>query len=221
MNSDPPAAGRHVRHGHVHPLARLGGRDGRARARRQRVRRGGGGRLRAAGRRAAPQRSRRRGADHLRAGRTTTPRPSCVDRVRRRPGRPSRTTETSGSSSSRAPVRWPPRFPGAVEAWLTLLRDHGTRRLADVLRYADRLRRARPPAAAPCGRRRSAGCGAVHAGLDDVGRGLPARRHAARAGCAAAQPGPRPHLPAVWSRRRPPPPADREARHRRGAAGLA
>ncbi len=26
--------------------------------------------------------------------------------------------------------------PGAVEAWLTLLRDHGTRRLADVLRYA-------------------------------------------------------------------------------------
>jgi gamma-glutamyltranspeptidase/glutathione hydrolase len=26
--------------------------------------------------------------------------------------------------------------PGAVEAWLTLLRDHGTRRLADVLAYA-------------------------------------------------------------------------------------
>src|SRR5262249_38532997 len=26
--------------------------------------------------------------------------------------------------------------PGAVEAWLTLLRDHGTRRLGDVLSYA-------------------------------------------------------------------------------------
>src|SRR5258706_6830589 len=26
--------------------------------------------------------------------------------------------------------------PGAVEAWLTLLRDHGTRRLAEVLAYA-------------------------------------------------------------------------------------
>src|SRR4030095_4403045 len=26
--------------------------------------------------------------------------------------------------------------PGAVVAWLTLLRDHGTRRLADVLQYA-------------------------------------------------------------------------------------
>src|SRR5215467_8313681 len=26
--------------------------------------------------------------------------------------------------------------PGAVEAWLTLLRDHGTRRLSDVLSYA-------------------------------------------------------------------------------------
>src|SRR3954451_15304726 len=26
--------------------------------------------------------------------------------------------------------------PGAVPAWLTLLRDHGTRRLADVLQYA-------------------------------------------------------------------------------------
>src|SRR5215468_7500610 len=26
--------------------------------------------------------------------------------------------------------------PGSVEAWLTLLRDHGTRRLADILAYA-------------------------------------------------------------------------------------
>ena len=44
------------------PLARHGGGDGRARARRQRLRRGGCDRFHAPGRRAAPERPRRRGA---------------------------------------------------------------------------------------------------------------------------------------------------------------
>ncbi len=34
--------------------------------------------------------------------------------------------------------------PGAVDAWLLLLRDHGTWELADVLGVRDRLRRGRP-----------------------------------------------------------------------------
>ena len=119
----------------THWLASAAG-DGRAGARRQRVRRGGRGRLRAARRRAAPQRARGRGAARSSRRPTTRRRPSCVDRVRRRPAPPSRTTATSASTWSRAPARSPPRCPGAVEAWLTLLRDHGTRRLADVLAYA-------------------------------------------------------------------------------------
>jgi gamma-glutamyltranspeptidase/glutathione hydrolase len=45
--------------------------------------------------------------------------------------------------------------PGAVEAWLTLLRDHGTRRVADVLQYAisyaDGGHPLLPPAAAAIG----------------------------------------------------------------------
>ena len=63
---DPTAAGRHVRHGRLDALARLGRRHGRTGGRRQRLRRRGRDRVRPAGGRAAPQRPRRRGADHLR-----------------------------------------------------------------------------------------------------------------------------------------------------------
>ena len=67
---DSPRAPRHLRDGRVDALARVADRDGRARARRQRVRCGGRDRLRAAGRRAAPERAGWGGAGGLLVGRS-------------------------------------------------------------------------------------------------------------------------------------------------------
>ena len=58
-------APRHLRDGRVDALARFSGRDVGARARRERVRRRSRDRLRAPGRRATPERARRRGARSL------------------------------------------------------------------------------------------------------------------------------------------------------------
>ena len=69
-----------LRHGRLDSLARLGRGNGDAGARRQRLRRGGGGRVRAAGGRAAPERARRRGAD------PALPRRARRGARRRRPG---------------------------------------------------------------------------------------------------------------------------------------
>ena len=55
---------RHLRRRRLHPLDRQRGRHGGAGARRQRLRRGGGGRLHPAGRGAAPERPGRRLPDH-------------------------------------------------------------------------------------------------------------------------------------------------------------
>ena len=102
----------HLRHGRLDALARLGRRDVDARARRQRLRRGGGGRVRAAGGRAAPERARRRGAD-----------PALQRRARRgardrRPGHGTgrgddrRAFASSATSSCREPGCSRPACPG-------------------------------------------------------------------------------------------------------------
>ena len=123
----PPRAARHLRHGRVDALARLRGRHGGARAGRQRVRRGRRGRLHAAGRRAAPERSRRRpaGAASGRRGaasrscsarRAPAPRAATIERYRDELG-----LELVPGTGPLAAV-----VPGSFGGWLALLRDYGT-----------------------------------------------------------------------------------------------
>ena len=100
----PAAAGRHVRHGGLDPLARLGGRHGGAGEGRQRVRRGGGGGPGAPGRRAAPERARRRGAG---------------DRLRRRPA------ARRSCWTARGPRRPPPRSRRSARSGLDLVPGNG------------------------------------------------------------------------------------------------
>ena len=150
----PPGAARHVRDGRLDALARLGRRHVGARARRQRVRRGGRGRARAAGRRAAPQRAGRRHAgDRL------------LRRARRR-RRGLRPGAGAGGGDARALRRARPRpDPGhgpagrgragrvrRLDADAARLRHLGARR-RDGAR--DRLRGRRLPARARHPRRRS------------------------------------------------------------------
>ena len=133
---DPSRAARHVRDGRLDALARLGRRDGGARARRQRLRRGGRDRIHAPGRRAAPERARRRGACVAVAGL-----PRRADRALR-PGRRSRrrhdssATASSGTSSIPGTGVLAACVPGAFGGWLLLLEQFGTWRLEDVLAFA-------------------------------------------------------------------------------------
>ena len=118
--------------------------DGRPGARRQRVRRGRRRGLRAARRRAAPERPRRRGADHPRRRRAAG---AGAVRAGPAPGRSdaSRTTAGSAWTWCPAPGRSPPPCPAPFDAWMLLLRDHGTQvpRRRAPLRH--RVRRARAP----------------------------------------------------------------------------
>ena len=133
---DAPRAARHLRHGRLDALARVGRGDGRARAGRQRVRRGGRDRLHAAGRRAAPERAGRRPARAPLAGGRDEPVVLCAQGPAPRARRSSAIATSSASRSSRAPGRSPPSCPGAFGGWLAMLRDHGTLPLRDVLRFA-------------------------------------------------------------------------------------
>ena len=104
---------------------------------RQRLRRRRRGRVRAAGRGAAPQRPRRRGAAHLRPADDAAPDRPVWTGPGARGGHDRRTTVTSASTLIPGAGPLAAAVPGAVDAWLTLLRDHGTRRLGDVLQLRD------------------------------------------------------------------------------------
>ena len=149
-----------------------------ARAGWQRLRRGGGRRLRAARRRAAPQRSRRRRAGDRRDGRG----PDAARAVRSGPGpgraRPSSTSARSGLDHVPGSGPLAAAVPGAVDAWLLLLRDHGTRPLADVLEPAIGYAARRAPAAGAGGRHGRPGAGRCSA---STGRPRPS------CGCRAAR----------------------------------
>ena len=129
----PPRDRRHFRRRRLDPLAGFADGHGCPRARGQRVRRGGGRRLRAAGGRAAPERTRRRGADPALGrgasaacvsicGQGVAPAAATVDAFRR-----------MGLEQVPGIGLLPATVPGAFGAWLTMLRDHGTWSLADVL----------------------------------------------------------------------------------------
>ena len=137
---DPARATRHLRHGRVDALARVGGGHGGARAGRQRVRRRRRGRLHAAGRRAAPERPGRRPAGAPLAGGRRA-RSSSARRGPRRARRRSSATATS-SGSTLVPGTGPLAavVPGAFGGWLTMLRDYGTMPLARGAALRDRLR---------------------------------------------------------------------------------
>ena len=102
--------------------------------------------------------------------------------------------------------------PGSVEAWLTLLRDHGTRRLADVLAYAiSYAERGHPLLPAAVAHHRP-GPRPVRRGLDHLGRAVPARRRAARRpGELLRNPALARDVPAAGRGRGGRAPADREA----------
>ena len=92
--------------------------------------------LRAAGRRAAPERPGRRPARGLLERRARRAARALRAGRRRRPRRRSSASASSGSTSSRAPGCSPRACPGAFGGWLLLLREFGTWRLADVLEFA-------------------------------------------------------------------------------------
>ena len=72
----------------------------------------------------------------------------------------------------------PAVVPGAFDAWCLLLRDWGTWELADVLDYAIGYAM-RGIHSCPASARRSRRAPAVRAGMDRLGRGVPARRQGA------------------------------------------
>ena len=133
---DPARAPGQLRHGRLDALARHRGRDGGARARRQRVRRGRRDRVHAPGRRAAPERPRRRPARRLLVG--------GARRAARalRAGRRARRGDDRALPRARATSSCPGTgllaacVPGAFGGWLRLLREFGTWRLEDVLAFA-------------------------------------------------------------------------------------
>ncbi len=153
----PPHPAGHLRHGLLHALARQPVGDGRARARRQRLRRRGRRRLRAARRRAAPQRPRRRRARDRRHRRGPRRRGCSAARARRRRGATIEHYRALGLDLVPGSGPLAAAVPGAVDAWLLLLRDHGTLPLADVLAPAIGYAARRSPAAAPGRRHRRRG----------------------------------------------------------------
>ena len=109
----------------THWLA-IAGRDGRARARRQRVRRGVRRGFRAAGRRAAPERAGRRPAGRVLVGRGAASRSSSARRASR--PRPRRSTRTARAATSSCPGTGllAACVPGSFGGWLLLLEQFGT-----------------------------------------------------------------------------------------------
>jgi membrane AbrB-like protein len=130
----PARASGDLRHGLHHPLAGQpgghedagGGRHGRGCRRRAGFRPERGG--------AASERPVGRGARARPCPRARTRRWCSADRARRPPqARRSRTTGPRGSTSSRARAFCPRSRPGAFDAWMLMLRDHGRLPLAEVL----------------------------------------------------------------------------------------
>ncbi len=190
----------HVRHGVVHPLARLVHGDGGAGGRRQRLRRRCRRRLRAARGRAAPQRSGRRGADHHRA-----PGWPAAGAVRTGPG--------PGRRHDRALHRAGPG-PGARHRSTGLGRALGVRHLDAAAarprhqaagrraQVRHRLRRERCSRGRADRRHRGDGARAVRDRVDQLRRDLPARRESPGPRRPAAQPGVGRHLAAGHRRGR-------------------
>src|SRR5579875_1495785 len=120
----PAAAHRHIRHGGLDALAGVSGGNGRSGNGRECLRRGGRGRVRAPGGRAA----------HVRAGRRGT-----RDRLRRGGGgvlRAQRPGQRPGLGLIPGNGLLPACVPAAFGTWLLLLHRHGTLRLREVLQYA-------------------------------------------------------------------------------------
>ncbi len=147
------------------------------------------GGLRAARRRAAPQRSRRRPAGDRRHRR----RPDATGALRAgscaRRRHAARRSRRWASTTSRAPGPLAAAVPGAVDAWLLLLRDHGTPAAGDGARAGDRLRPRRASAARPRRGHDRPGAGPVPRQLDDLGRPVAARRPVPAGGRAVREPG--------------------------------
>ena len=194
----------------------------RAGAGRQRLRRGGRGRLHAAGRGAAPERPGRRRADHParrqvgRAARDLRP------GRRRRPGCPSaHVRDELGLDLVPGTGLLPAMVPGAFDAWALMLRDYGTWSLRDVLSYAIGYARRGihyvPRIIATLNTVRPI----VRGGVDDLRRALAAQRRPA-AGQALRQPDARPR-PGSACCARPRPPAMTASRRSRprAAPGMA
>ena len=185
----------------THWLASAVGHVG-ARARRQRVRRRGRGRLRAAGRRAAPQRAGRRRAGDLLLRGADEVRVLCGQGPAPARGDDRRATASAGSTSSRAPGPLAACVPGAFDAWMLMLRDFGTWELARRAGAGDRLRARRLSGrAGDRGRDRRRG-GAAAAGVAERrpssscpapqrGRAVPQPRAGRRLRAARARPRPR------------------------------
>ncbi len=203
--SHPPG---HLRHGVLHPLARLAVGDGRAGGRRQRLRRRRGGRVRAACRRAAPQRPGRRGADPARPGRR---RGAGAVRAGRRTGRGDRRALPGARAGPRprhrAARRRRARRLRRLDAAAARPRHQAARRRAEV---RHRLRRARARARGARRRRPSRPCGSCsrRSGPPRPRSTCPAARRPAPASCSATPPSP---PPGSACSPRPPARGDREA----------
>ena len=107
-----------------------------ARARRQRLRRGGRRRVRPARRRAAPQRARWRGAGDHRDRARTRRRRCCAARGRRRPGATIAHFRSLGIDLVPGSGPLAAAVPGAVDAWLLCCATTGPVRCAEVLEPA-------------------------------------------------------------------------------------
>ena len=187
---DPARAARHVRHGRLDALARLGGRDGRARARRQRVRRGGRDRLHAAGRRAAPERPRRRPAGAALAGRRGRADRALRAGRRARGGDDRALPRARASTSCRARDCSRPACPARSAAGCLLLEQFGTWRLDDVLAFAIGYAEHGYPVVAGIARHDRARRGAPRDGWPASRRALPAAAEAGRSSGTRRSPRP-------------------------------
>ena len=173
-----------------------------ARARRQRLRRGGDRRVRPARRRAAPQRAR---AARCRRSSPRPQRPAPAGAVRPGAGagraRPSTHYRALGLDLVPGSGPLAAAVPGAVDAWLLLLRDHGTRSLADVLAPASATPRDGHPLLRARRRDGRPGAGAVREDWTTSAELWLPRRRPPRAGRAVHQPGARRARCSGWSTR--------------------
>ena len=123
------------------------------------------GRVRPAPRRAAPERPRRRPQRAGQRGRRPGRRRCWSARARRRPAATIEHYRAEGLDLVPGAGGLAAAVPGAVDAWLLLLRDHGTFELADVwptsLGYAER-RATRSSSGWPRRSRRCASCSREH-----------------------------------------------------------
>ena len=188
-----------VRDGRVHALAGHSRRDGRARARGQRVRRGGGDRIHAPGGRAAPQRAGRRSARRLLVGRARR-----AARALRAGGRARRRDDRS-LPAARARARARHRPPGR-------LRAGGVRRLVAAARRVRHLAARGRPRVRDRLRRRGVSGGARDHADDRAHRGAAA--HLGGIG-GAVPPRPAPRSALLQPHARGDVPADRRGVTRR------